>query len=228
MSTHTTELLVVRPEGWDVPDMFTEITDLKSLRTTIGDGDDEYERLLALANGVQRDTAYGVATLGLSIFEATERGVSVNDIAVALGYELTREVVNEDGTTDVKRITAGPTFVGRYAVIGQAVSHGCDTDTVLALRQFVRDNGKGKAEAVVNAAKTDEGMDNDKLARAIVKAGKPVKVDPPADEQLTKRLTAAHNALVKVVEALTGDLKLTEANIEQVSNIDTLVNAIKS
>jgi len=231
MPTLTTELLVVRPEGWDVPDAFAVIDDLRSLRTSIDDGDAEADRLFGLANGVVRDTAYGVATLGLSIYEATQRGVHPNDIAVALGYELTREVVAEDGTIEVKRLSAGPTFVGRYTVIGEAVSHGCDTDTVLALRQFVRDNGKGKAEAVIAAAKTDEGIDNDKLARAIVKAGKPVKVDPPADEQLTKRLTTAHNALAKVAEALAREdvkVTLTDANREQVTKIVTLINAIAS
>lgn len=220
MPTITTELLVVRPEGWDVPEAFSVITDLRSLRSSIDDGDVEEDKFRALADAVQRDTAYGVATLGLSIFDALSRGVTPADVAKALGYELT----NADG----KRLTAGPTFVGRYAVIGEAVSHGCDTDAVIALRTYVRDNGKGKGEAVLAAAKTDEGIDNDKLARAIVKAGQPVKAPTPDAEQVTKRLASAHNALAKVAKTVAEGTPLSDSDKETVTKIVTLINALTS
>ena len=215
MTTLTTQLPVVRPEGWDVPDGFAVIDSLGGLRTTVASNDNEVERLRELAGGIERDNAYGVAVLGLSIHTAYADGVSAPDIAVALGY--------------APGDRSGEMFVSRYRVIGEAVSHGCDVDAVLALRTLVREGVK-MARNVVKASLTDDGVNNAKLERAMAKAGKPVTPPTPADEQLTKRLTTAHNALAKVAESLTGDLKLTltDANREQVTNIVTLINAIAS
>lgn len=213
MSTLTIQLPVVRPEGWDVPDGFAVIDGLGGLRTTVASNDDEVERLRGLADGIERDNAYGVAVLGLSIHTAYANGTTAPDIAVALGY--------------APGDRSGEMFVSRYRVIGEAVSHGCDTDAVLAVRTLVREGVK-TARNVVKASLTDDGVNNAKLARAMAKAGKPVKPATPADEQLTKRLTAAHNALAKVAETLAEGQTLTDANREQVTNIVTLINAIAS
>lgn len=220
MPTITTDLPVVRPEGWDLPEVFVGVDTLSDMRDRIAANDAEVDKFRGLAMALERDNAYGVATLGLSIYDALSRGMTPADVAVALGYELT----NADG----KRLTAGPTFVGRYAVIGEAVSHGCDTDAVLALRTYVRDNGKGKGEAVLAAAKTDEGVDNDKLARAIVKAGQPVKAPTPDAEQVSKRLASAHNALAKVAKTVADGTPLSDGDKETVTKIVTLINALTS
>lgn len=220
MPTITTDLPVVRPEGWDLPEVFVGVDTLSDMRDRIAANDAEVDKFRGLAMALERDNAYGVATLGLSIYDALSRGMTPADVAVALGYELT----NADG----KRLTAGPTFVGRYAVIGEAVSHGCDTDAVLALRTYVRDNGKGKGEAVLAAAKTDEGVDNDKLARAIVKAGQPVKAPTPDAEQVSKRLASAHNALAKVAKTVAEGTPLSDGDKETVTKIVTLINALTS
>lgn len=213
MPTITTDLPVVRPEGWDVPEAFVGVTTLSDMRDRIDANDAEVERLRDLAVGIERDNAYGVATLALSIVTAVDAGTAPADVAVALGYK--------------PGDRSGEMFVSRYRVIGEAVSHGCDVDAVLSLRTLVREGVKA-ARAIVKASLTDDGLSNDKLARAIVKAGKPVKAPTPDAEQVTKRLASAHNALAKVAETVANGTPLSDGDKEMVTKIVTLINALTS
>jgi len=213
MPTITTELPVVRPVGWDVPEAWAGVDTLRDMRERIDANDAEVDRLHDLAVGIERDNAYGVATLALSIVTAIDGGMAPADVAVAIGYK--------------SGDRSGEMFVSRYRVIGEAVSHGCDTDAVLSLRTLVREGVKA-ARSIVKASLTDDGLSNEKLAKAIVKAGKPAKAPLTDAEQVSKRLVTAHNALSKVAEAVANGTPLTDADKETVTNIVTLLNALTS
>ena len=211
MDTNNNSLPVVRPEGWEVPEVFAGVTTFSEMRTTVEANDADVDKYRTLADVIERDNAYGVASLGLSIVTAISDGMTPAEVAVTVGY--------------AEGARAGEMFVGRYRVIGEAVSHGCDVDTVLALRTFVRE-GITQARNAVKAATTDDGIDNDKLTRAIVKAGKPTTTPPTEAEALSKRLVSAHKAMLKVAESIANGTPLSDTDRQNLADLREVVGAL--